>query len=98
MKQRGRNKAYPERVEVWRKGEDVPEWLSDRAKVISVDLGTGKKILKIVNLSSGGIEILSSDGVNCLVKTVGEDDLICFGDNRVFSLTPIQAKLLYMEE
>ena len=36
-KQRGRNDKYPAKIEVWRIGEKVPEWLSDRAKVKFID-------------------------------------------------------------
>jgi len=98
MIQRGRNSKYPSKIEVWREGDLVPEWLSDRARVESVDLGSGEKILKINKLSSGGIEIISSDWTNTLIKTSGEGDYVCFGDNRIFSLSEIQLNLLYKND
>ena len=97
-KQRGRNNKYPESILIWRPEEDVPEWLSDRAKVVSVDLATGEKQLKINSLSSGGIEIYSSDNTSALVRTAGPDSYVCFGDNKVFSLTETQLNLLYRDE
>jgi hypothetical protein len=97
-KQRGRNNRYPDSILIWSPGEDVPEWLSDRARVDSVDLETGNKQLKINALSSGGIEILASDRVSVLVRTTGPDAYVCFGDNMVFSLTKTQLDLLYKDE
>ena len=98
MLQRGRNNKYPKKIETWKIGDDVPEWLSDRAKVELVDLGSGKKTIKTNEFTNGGIEVVAADGRNSLVKTTSKTDLICFGDGKIFSLTEKQLNLLYKNE
>ena len=95
--QRGRNNLYPESIEIWKPGMKVPEWLSDRAKVELVDLGNADKILKIIELSSGGYEIPDSSGKNTLIR-VPKDGYVCFGDNRVLALSQKELDLLYEEK
>ena len=95
--QRGRNSLYPESIEVWKPGMKVPEWLSDRAKVDLVDLGNADKILKIIELSSGGYEIPDSSGKNTLIRAP-KDGYVCFGDNKIFALDPKALELLYEEK
>ena len=98
MVQRGRNKKYPEKIDTWKKNEkDVPEWLTDIAKVEMVDLGSGRKKIRMNDLTSGGVEIIAADGKNILIRTQGESDYICFGDNKLFSLTESQMELLYKQ-
>ena len=92
--QRGRNNLYPETIETWKQGETVPEWLSDRAKVEMVDLGNADKILKTSPLSSGGYEVYEASGKSVLVR-VPEGGYVCFGDNRIFSLSQKELDLLY---
>lgn len=95
--QRGRNNLYPETIEIWKIGDKVPEWLSDRAKIEMVDLGNADKILKTTELSSGGYEIYEASGKNVLVR-VPKEGTVCFGDNRVFSLSKMELDLLYEEK
>jgi len=96
MTQRGRNEKYPKTIETWQKStKEIPEWLTDLAKVELVDLGSGVKKIRMNNLTSGGVEIIAADGLTTLVKTQNESDYICFGDNKLFSLTQTQIDLLY---
>lgn len=95
--QRGRNNLYPESIEAWKPGMRVPEWLSDRAKVELVDLGNADKVLKMVELSSGGFEIPDSSGKSILVR-VPKDGYVCFGDNRIFGLSQRELDLLYEDK
>ena len=98
MIQKGRNNSYPQTIQVWRRGELVPEWLSDRACIVSIDLNTGYS-LRYRDTVSGGYEILDSSGIDVLVRTERKEDYICFGDNgKIFSLSPKQIKLLYRNE
>ena len=98
MIQRGRNNKYPEKIDTWQKSErDVPDWLTDIAKVEMVDLGSGRKKIRMNNLTSGGVEIIAADGQNILIRTQGDSDYICFGDNKLFSLTESQMGLLYKQ-
>ena len=95
-KQRGENSKYPEEISIWRKGDPVPSWLSDRAKVKFLD-GDGNITLERRNLADGGYELLDSSGLNVLVRTTGQGDYICYGENRIFVLTPRQFEILYKE-
>lgn len=96
MIQRGRNDKYPKTIDTWRKTDKIaPEWLTDLAKIELVDLGSGAKKIKMNDLTSGGVEIIAADGKNTLVKTQGESDYVCFGDNKLFPLTEVQLNLLY---
>ena len=93
-KQRGENPKYPEEIEVWRKGDSVPGWLSDRAKVKFLD-GEGNITLERRNLADGGYEILDSSGLSVLARTTGQGDYICWGEDKIFVLTPRQLEILY---
>lgn len=92
-KQLGGNEKYPKQIQIWRLGEQIPEWLSDSAKVKFID-GEGNKTLAINNLENG-YEIIDSSGNFVLVKTKTNDSLVCFGENKIFSLTKKQFDLLY---
>ena len=98
--QKGRNSAYPEKIETWRYGEKTPEWLSDICKVRAME-GSGNLILDIRKTTSGGYELLNSTGDGSSIVTATRmDDYICHGVNggKVFSLTESQINLLYKEE
>lgn len=98
MIQKGRNYNFPESIQIWRKGEKVPEWLSDRACITSIDMKLGYN-LKYRNTTTGGYEILDSSGIDVLVRSKNIDDYICLGDNgKIFSLSPKQLNLLYKNE
>lgn len=98
MIQKGRNNNYPESIRIWRRGEKVPEWLSDKAFISSIDIKTGYN-LRYRNTTTGGYEILDSSGINVLVSVRNQSDYVCLGDNgRFFSLSPKQLKLLYKNE
>lgn len=102
--QTGYNSDYPKKIITWRFGEKVPEWISDNAKVIFID-GEGNITLDIVETSSGGIEILSSDGSKIFLKLKSKLDYVCkkvnsnkdidYSTKEIFSLTPKQFELLY---
>ena len=60
--QRGHNPDWPDLIpehHTWRLGEDIPEWLSDRA-YITIISGDGIKNLGTRETSGGGIEIINS--------------------------------------
>ena len=98
-KRKGHNSAFPEKILTWKKGQKVPEWLSDKAKIVAINGIDGSVMLGTRNTSSGGIEILDSSGTRVLVRTSGVDDFVCINaDNLIstpFVLTPIQLSLLY---
>ena len=96
--QKGRNLKFPVKIETWKIGESIPEWLSDRARIEKVDPWTGEKTIKMNNLTSGGVEIISSDLVTPLIKTTSMEDYVCFGDGKIISLTETQMNLLYRDE
>ncbi len=93
-KQRGRNNKYPETIETWRLGEKVPSWLSNVCAVKEVDGRNGDMKLDIRETDEG-YELIASGVNQILVKVSSKEDYICFGDSRVFSLTPKQIELLY---
>ncbi len=98
MVQRGLNSKYPERIDTWRLGESVPDWLSDRAKVLFID-GEGNITLDMFKLDTGGVEIKNSDGKGILVKMKTGDSVLCYSSGKnIFSLKPKQLELLYQEE
>lgn len=92
-KQRGLNKKYPKEIHTWKIGEKVPEWLSDRAKVKFID-GEGNVTLDRRD-GGDGYEIISSDGIHPLVTVKERMGVVCFGDNKIFSLKERQLELLY---
>lgn len=93
-KQRGKNNKFPYIIEAWKKGDPVPEWLSDRAKVSSID-NSGQPNIQTNNIVGGsGYEIIGSDGKS-LVITKNIDDYVCLGDKRIFALTKVQFDLMY---
>jgi hypothetical protein len=98
--QSGYNGKYPRVIETWTWGEDVPEWLSDIAKVGAIDGTTNKVFLECRDLNNGGYELLDSSGQSSLVKAASRKDYICRELNRkggkLFALTPSQLKLMYM--
>jgi hypothetical protein len=96
-KQRGKNDLFPEQVNIWIRGNVVPEWLSDLAKVKFID-GEGNKYLEMSEFSNGGYDIKDSGGVGSLVKASSRDSIICIGGGKIFSLTPKQFSLIYKPE
>jgi hypothetical protein len=95
MKQRGRNSNYPDEIQTWRKGERVPEWLSNVAAIVGIDDKKGSYILDTIPNSAGGFEIKESSGTNVLVRVAKVEDYVCYGDGKIFTLNPIQLNLLY---
>lgn len=93
-KQRGRNSKYPETIEVWKIGEGVPEWLSDRAKVKFID-GNGNVTLDRRDRGDGSYEIIEAAGVQTLVTVPERIGVVCFGEGKVFSLKERQLEILY---
>ena len=94
--QSGSNPDFPRRIKIWKLGDPVPEWLSDKAKVIFLD-GDGNITLDIIDTNSGGVSIKSSNGIDVLVNLNRKSDYVCsaLDEDRIFSLNPIQLKLLY---
>jgi hypothetical protein len=95
--QKGRNKNFPLKIKIWKRGDVIPEWLSDRACISSIDLINGYN-LRYRNLTSGGYEILDSSGVSTLVFVKKKDHYVCLGDGKIFSLSPEQLNLLYKKD
>ena len=93
-RQRGRNSKYPDEVEVWKLGEKVPEWLSDRAKVRFID-GEGNVTLDRRDRGDGSYEIIEAAGIQTLVTVTERTGFVCFGEGRVFSLRERQLEILY---
>ena len=66
--QRGFNIEWPEKImDTWKRGENVPEWLSDRANV-TIMSSDGIKNIETRETSSGGYEIIDS-GKNVILVT-----------------------------
>ena len=96
MKLRGLNNKYPAEIQVYLPGQDeVPQWLSDKAKILKLS-DTGRPELDMTPTNTGGYQIKSADGSGILVTTQ-EGGYVCFGDGRIFSLTQRQLGLLYKE-
>jgi hypothetical protein len=96
MKQKGENSKYPKTIETWKRGEPVPEWLSDRAKILGIDEKTRAGLLEFTPNTTGGYEIKDSSGQRALVSVKNPKDFVCFGDNNsIFALSPEQLTLLY---
>lgn len=95
--QKGRNDNYPVKIETWMYGETVPEWLSDKAKVVAIDEGTGNPMLDMIETTTGGYELKNSDGISALVKTNDRYDYVCHDPvtDKIFSLSKLQISLLY---
>lgn len=101
--QRGENPKYPYKIKTWRLGEDVPEWISDNAKIQFLD-GEGNITLSIIETNTGGFEIIKSDGSGVLVRLNNKRDYVCISDESItspltikdiFPLTEHQLNLLY---
>lgn len=96
--QSGSNPSYPKEIITWTWGSKVPEWLSDISKVSFID-GNGNITLEYRDTSTGGVEIISSNGLDVLVRLNSKSDLICkstdlLGD-KPFVLSKVQLDLLY---
>lgn len=95
VKQKGYNLDYPLEAELWRYGDPVPEWLSDRANIAGLDK-EGKPILDVRNETSGAIEILESGKRDVLVRLKSKDSVLLYSETHpIISLTPHQLELLY---
>ena len=93
--QKGYNPDYPVTAEIWKYGDPVPEWLSDRAEIKGLD-DSGKPILETRRETTGEIEILESGKRDILVKLKTEDSILLFSETHpIMSLTPHQLELLY---
>lgn len=91
----GRNEKYPEQIETWKKGEPLPAWISDNCKIIAMEGTT--LIPWYRNVVGGGYEIVRENG-QALVSTKSDEDYVCLGNGKIFSLTPKQMGLLYTEK
>lgn len=97
LKQSGKNNKFPDIIETWRLGEKVPSWLSSVCKVGFLVGDEIRLEVKQVGNKDGGYELISSGSYLPIVKTKTSDDYVCFGDGKLFSLSPTQLKLLYKE-
>lgn len=97
-KQSGRNDAYPDEIETWKFGENIPDWISDICKVKFID-AEGNMTLDTRDTNTGGVEIISSDGARVAIKLNNKSDIVCYCSKtkKIFVLTPIQLSLLYKE-
>ena len=96
-RQVGRNDKYPETVETWQLGEPVPEWLSDRAMVESLDDNGNLTLVTRQTNGGKGLEIIASGSVlsNKLVELKDKEGYVCFGDGRIFYIGPRAFPYLY---
>ena len=96
IKQKGYNSKFPRTlIETWRVGEEVPEWLSDKARVTFID-GNGKKTIERRDLTTGGYEIIAADGIGTLVSCKSREDYVCLSeDGYIFSLGLRKMEILY---
>ena len=96
IEQKGYNSKFPKSLkDIWRIGDKVPEWLSDKAKVTFID-GNGNKTLERRDLTTGGYEIIASDGIGVLVSCKSKEDYVCLSENGyIFSLGYKQMEILY---
>lgn len=94
-KQKGKNSKYPDSISVWflKDKHNIPYWLTESAAILGFDEFDDYPILDI-----RGNSIQRSDGKGFLVVFTSEEDCICFGDNKIFSLTPKQLEILYKKE
>lgn len=99
FKKIGVNDRFPDVIETWRRGETVPDWLSDECRV-TID-SRGNVQLEGRENSRGGLDIFTSgrNSVNIFVSTKTKDDFVCrdMKTGKVFSLNPTQIYLLYNE-
>lgn len=98
--QHGYNSKYPIEIEVWEvTNKSVPEWLTDRCQVRNIDIN-GNIILESRPINNvGGRDYFESGSLSkVLVSVKNEKDLICFGDSKLFTLSPVQLDLLYKEK
>ena len=93
---------FPGRVTTWKYGDDVPEWLSDIAKVASIDNNTHRISLETRETNTGGFEILDSSGQHVLARLDSKTDILCRDISSevkgitLFSMTPRQFDLIYV--
>lgn len=100
--QSGYNYNYPKEIETWepkKREEKIPEWITDRAKVLKIDQETGEPVLDTHSLVTGGVEIIGADQ-KVLVRTKLQDDLVCLDleKQEIFSLSKEHLTLLYKKE
>lgn len=96
--QRGQNDKFPALITTWSLGEDVPEWLSDIAKISSIDNLTSKISLEIRKTNTGGYELLDSSGQKTLIRFSCETDVLCKSldpRGQMFIMSPLQLNLVY---
>lgn len=96
--QKGYNPKYPREILVWKRGDFVPEWLSNRVKISALDVNTGSPIPEYrKNGWENGYALMDSGGVSIAISVPDSDDFICFEEStgRLFSLNPRQLNLLY---
>lgn len=98
IKQIGKNPGYPDMVkDMWKYGDPIPEWLSDRAKIQFID-GTGNMTLTTRDSGTGGLEILGTAGEVLVCMKSRSDTLIFSSSHGIQSVTPRQMTLLYEDE
>lgn len=96
--QRGENPEWPLILEgLWKYGETIPEWLSDRANV-TIMSGDGIKNIEVRETSSGGYEIIDSGKSNVLVSVKKKDWFVIYDGKIVKSISPEQLLFLYKEK
>ena len=99
-KQKGYNSSFPDEIITWKFGENIPEWLSDKAKVSFVD-GEGNITLDTNDTTTGGFEVIDSTGSSVLVRVESKRDSVCVDKKntggRIFPLSEKQLDLLYRE-
>lgn len=98
LKQWGKNKNFPDRVETWNIGEVVPEWLSDRANIVGFSK-TGSLLLNMWQDDRGRYHIMDTAKPHIeLLIIPSKDHTVLYGSGKLFVLGPKEIDFLYVEE
>lgn len=96
--QRGLNPDWPDIIiDMWKHGDPIPEWLSDRAHV-TIITADGIKNIETRNNSTGGFEIVDSGKIGTLVSLKKMDWLVLFDGKSVRSASPEQVDFIYKKK
>lgn len=91
--QAGYNNKYPIKISTWTFNNPAPSWLSDISRVNYLDQD-GRIFITTKQYSSDSFSIIAADSVSNLI-VVKNNNIVCFGDNKLFQLSPKQLELLY---
>lgn len=93
LNQWGKNPNWPQTIELWTPGEIVPEWLSDRAKVLGFS-EKGDIILDTHLDSKGNLHIRDTYRPIDLV-VIPQGHYLAYGKGLLKPISPEQLDMLY---